>query len=153
MLSFSQIQKTAFGALSRDIFIDNLCVQFAAIFSTQSDAALRVEIVQCIERAAPFGFHTRQDVARFVNLSGRFGWGFERNPKLRWMRAMLLDKSVSRPSDRLTLLIEECLHREEVEAHNQKLRASFYKSRDNLDDLAPPPPEMPQTDDVEDAAL
>ena len=75
-----------------------------------------------IDRAASYGLTSQQQACRFINLAAAYGWDFDSNPDLLWMRKILTDTSPGRPGERLDRLVQTCLHRQSIEEHNRVLR-------------------------------
>ena len=76
---------------------------------------------QACRKAATYGLSGSRDVVRFVNLCAAFGIDFDERPANTWMRDILLDATVSSPSERLRVLTATCLHRAAVEEHNARV--------------------------------
>jgi len=72
-------------------------------------------------KAASYDLYNQRDLHRFVNLCADEGIDFDLKPQNAWMRTMLLDPSVSSPSQRLDLLVSQRLHQARVQAHNARL--------------------------------
>lgn len=82
----------------------------------------RQQVNTLIERAAVYQLTSQQQVCRFINLAATYGWEFDRDPNLHWMRSILTDISLAQPTERLDRLVQTCLHRQSIEEHNQALR-------------------------------
>jgi hypothetical protein len=80
---------------------------------------------EAIGRASHYGLSSEQDCARYLNLAMLFGFRFDQLPEHAWMRARLEDQSVSNPSERLALLVAECLRRMRVYENNRVLAAKL----------------------------
>ena len=117
--------------LQRDI-AKHLRWHFSKQIERLNGAALHTLVVRSIEQARSFGLTARRDLFRFANLAVLYGRDFAREQA--WMGAILSDHSVSIPSTRLKLLIDECLHRMYVTRRNRDLarqrheRGSFQRA-------------------------
>lgn len=126
MLVIRDIQKQKLGSIRQERFlaraIDHLRTHFpsplAQIPAPQFEQLLR----PVLARAASHGLTTERDVCRYLNLAACYGWNFDRDPALSWMRQYLDDSDVSTPGERLDLLVQECLRRNQVEEHNRLQR-------------------------------
>jgi|GEM_PF-1200294 len=90
-----------------------------------SDAALIEQLQHCQQRAQAYGLTSRRDLYRFVNLALSFGWEFDLDAKLPWMRQYLTDPRIDSPAQRLELLVQYAIHRLEVEETNRAQRQAF----------------------------
>lgn len=111
-----------------------------------SDTALIEQLQHCQQRAQAYGLTSRRDLYRFVNLALSFGWEFDRDAKLPWMRQYLTDPRVDSPALRLELLVQYAIHRLQVEETNRAQRQAFapqatdanpYQQPYNPEDQAP----------------
>lgn len=139
-------QFDAFEHVLKQQFTQRMCSHVRLHFAAQSAAwdatHLRANVCGVIDRAGAHGFVSEQDSARYLNLAMLFGLHFDTLPDHAWMRARLEDGSISNPSERLALLVSECLRRLRVADNNRALSDRF----------APPPdtvaePEWSPSDD------
>lgn len=139
-------QLDAFEQLLKQQFTQRMCshvrLHFAAQAADWDAARLHANVCGVIDRASGHGFVSEQDCARYLNLAMVSGLRFDTLPDHAWMRARLEDGSISNPSERLALLVSECLRRLRVAESNRVLSEKF----------APPPdavtePEWSPSDD------
>lgn len=112
--------QTAFAQLAthcRTFYPDAVC--------QLTNEALINQLHSCHSRAQGYGLTSRRDLYRFVNLALSFGWEFDRDTNLPWMRQYLTDPRVDSPAQRLELLVKYAIHRLEVEETNRALRQAF----------------------------
>ena len=126
MLIIRNVQLDALSTLTRDQFIvdmaGHLCEHFPSVTCELTADELRRQVRRLIARAAGYGLVSRQQVCRYMNLAATYGWEFDRDQELRWMRDILTDSSVSQAADRLNLLIQTCVHIQRIEESNQALK-------------------------------
>lgn len=101
---------------------------FPARVAQMSTSELDAQIVSCLARAERYRLISRRDAYRFLNLAAAYGWGFDNDPALPWMRRYLEDTGVSTPSDRIEALVRHCIHRQQVEAGNVRIREEMALS-------------------------
>ncbi|HEX8244896.1 MAG TPA: hypothetical protein VF541_15415 [Longimicrobium sp.] len=99
--------------------------EFPAETAALGDAELRTAVDAALARARAWGLASGEELCRWLNLCACFGWAFDRDPALPWMRAALADAGGGAPGERLHLLYERALHRLETEARNRRLREAF----------------------------
>ncbi|WP_158568966.1 MULTISPECIES: peptidoglycan-binding protein [unclassified Duganella] len=125
MFTIPDARLQALSRASRDQFIDRLMDRLRCDFpATAGDLGsdeLHRRVDQAIERAAGFQLLSQQQAGRYINLAAVYGWEFDRDPALSWMRAILTDTILPRPEERLDRLMETCLHRQRTEEHNRLL--------------------------------
>lgn len=112
--------QTAFAQLAthcRTFYPDTVC--------QLTDETLINQLHSCHSRAQGYGLTSRRDLYRFVNLALSFGWEFDRDANLPWMRQYLTDPRVDSPAQRLELLVKYAIHRLEIEETNRALRQAF----------------------------
>lgn len=126
MLIIRHAQLQLLAQAPRERFIDDMLVHLYRYFPTVSwlltPEELRAQVDAVIRRAAVYQLRSPQQVCRFLNLAAVHGWEFDRAPDAGWMRGILTDSSLAEPGERLDRLVQGCLHRQEVEAHNLALR-------------------------------
>jgi hypothetical protein len=122
------IRNTQFRALSqqpREQFIEEMLGHLYSYFPAAAwlltPEELRGQVNALIARAAAYQLTSRQQVCRFINLAATYGWQFDSDPDLLWMRDILTDTSLSQPSERLDRLVQTCLHRQHIEERNRAL--------------------------------
>ena len=129
MLILRREQWESLRAAQRKRFIDKMCLHlrrhFGEELASMEEAALRTHVSEAIDKAADYELTTEQDCCRYLNLAATYGWGFDKEPDNAWMKNYLTDPEVSNPSQRLSLLIDECLHRMAVEENNRALEEEF----------------------------
>lgn len=129
MLKISQAQMDALSQQAREQFITNMVahlrIHFPAMAWLLAADELRREIINAIGRAAHYQLTTQQQVCRFLNIAAYYGWNFESDPDLLWMQKILTDTSLMQPGERLDHLVQTCLHRQSIEAHNLALRTQL----------------------------
>ncbi len=126
MLCIRQTQLQAFALPSRDAFIKEMVIHLRTFFPATAWLLtideLRDHIGSCINRAGRYQLNSRRQVCRFINLAASYGWNFDSDPQLSWMREILLDTSLAAPGERLDQLMQNCLRRQEIEERNLALR-------------------------------
>ena len=129
MLTIRREQMAALGERrSKDFerfMLRHLRECFPRALDALGDGDALVLIHDTLERARRYDLRSEADGCRFLNLAASFGWDFELRPERAWMLAMLRDPDVSSPSQRLRILVDECVHRARIESHNRSLRAAF----------------------------
>jgi hypothetical protein len=125
MLTIRNTQMKTLGQCQREQFIgdmlDHLYRYFPAVAWLLTPDELRHKVDTLIERAAQYQLTSRQEVCRFLNLAATYGWEFDSDADLLWMRSILNDTSLTRSGDRLDRLVQTCLHRQYIQEHNQAL--------------------------------
>lgn len=129
MLRLSPAQSQAIAAAQSQTAFAQLATHcrtyYPEVVSLLTDAALINQLHSCHSRAQGYGLTSRRDLYRFVNLALSFGWEFDRDANLPWMRQYLTDPRVDSPAQRLELLVKYAIHRLEVEETNRALRQAF----------------------------
>lgn len=129
MLRLSPAQIQAIAAAQTQTAFDQLAAHcrtyYPSVVSHLTQEALLAQLHTCHSRAQGYGFNSRRDLYRFVNLALSFGWEFDRDANLPWMRQYLTDPRVDSPAQRLELLVKYAIHRLEVEESNRALRQAF----------------------------
>lgn len=129
MLKISQAQMAALSQQASEQFIadmmNHLRQYFPAMAWLLTADELRAQVIMCIERAVHYQLTSQQQVCRYLNVAGYYGWDFDRNPDLVWMRKILNDTSLIQPGERLDHLVQTCLHRQGIEQHNLALRTQL----------------------------
>lgn len=122
-------QLGTFEQLLKQQFLERMCSHVRQHFPAQAadwnDSALHAHVCGVIDRAGKHGFASEQDGARYLNLAMLFGLHFDTLPEHAWMRARLDDRSISNRSERLALLVSECLRRLRVAENNRALSDRF----------------------------
>jgi len=125
MLTIRDSQLQILRQQPREQFVDDMLAHlysyFPAIAWLLTPDELRYQVNTIIERAAVYQLTSRQQVCRFINLAAAYGWEFDGDPNLLWMRSILTDTSLPQPSERIDRLVQTCLHRQRIEEHNQAL--------------------------------
>lgn len=126
MLVIRRPQLQRLGYLSREQFVDEMTGHVYRYFPDLAWSLTLDELRNClgttIRRADAYGFTSRQQLCRFINLAATYGWEFDTDADLEWMRTILTDGALTNPSERLNRLIDVCMHRQRIEEHNQQLR-------------------------------
>ncbi|NRR30246.1 hypothetical protein HSX11_08600 [Oxalobacteraceae bacterium] len=126
MLTIRRSQLRAMGCFAHTQYVDAMVAHLYDYFPALAWPLTRSEVGglvhAAIEHAAAYGLTTQQQVCRFINLGAAYGWQFDSDPNLPWMRAILTDTSLAQPAERLDRLIQTCLYRQRIEAHNRALR-------------------------------
>jgi hypothetical protein len=129
MLKISQAQMAALSQQASEQFIadmmNHLRQYFPAMAWLLTAEELREQVINCIARAAHYQLTSQQQVCRYLNVAAYYGWDFDRNPDLVWMRKILHDTSLTHPGERLDHLVQTCLHRQGIEQHNLALRTQL----------------------------
>lgn len=116
MLTIRDRQLALLSATRRRDFVEAMCTHlrryFPFLMAPLSDTELRLKVVDCLTAAQRFGLSCERDVCQYLNLAAYYGWRFERDPDLLWMRRVLVDTHGGPPGNRLQALIEECLARQ-----------------------------------------
>ncbi len=130
VLTIRKVQLDAFARAERAQFVERMCTHLRTHFTDElsglDNDKLKEQVSSEIDRAATYGLTTEQDCCRFLSVGAACGWRFEEKPENAWMKACLRDGSVSSPSMRLRLLVDELLHRRTVEAENRKLASASW---------------------------
>ena len=126
MLIIQNTQLQALAQPPRQQFIDEMMNHLYSHFPTQAWRLtrddLRSQVNSLIDRAASHQLTSRQQVCRFINLAATYGWAFDSDPNLLWMRNILSDNALPHPGERLNRLVESCLHRQKIEDRNLRQR-------------------------------
>lgn len=129
MLIIRNAQLRALARPAREHFIEEMLSHLYLHFPTQAWQLTRTElhdrVDELIDRAAGHQLTSRQQVCRFINLAASYGWTFDSDPELPWMRNILTDSGLTQPEERLDRLVNTCLHRQRVEAHNLAQRQAL----------------------------
>jgi hypothetical protein len=123
MLVIREAQIRVLSTLPRSNFIERLAAHAAAL-DTQAGAD---ELDASVEKAASFGLRSERDLWRWIGLCCQFGFDFTDRPENGWMRAILEDTRVTRPTSRLQRLMALCMEREEIARQNERLRQEFLQ--------------------------
>jgi hypothetical protein len=122
MLTIRNTQLQRLGQSQRAQFVDAMLVHlynyFPGVAWLLTPAELRAKVHVTIDRAALYQLTSQQQVCRFINLAATYGWEFDRDPELSWMRSTLIESSLSKAGERLDRLIQICLHRQRIEKQN-----------------------------------
>jgi len=129
MLTIRDAQLTILRAPQRERFIDAMCQHLRHHFQEElaalDDNRLKLKVSQSLKRAATYGVTSQQDSYRYLNLAATYGWEFDQDPDLSWMQRYLTDPHITHASERLNLLVDQCIYRIDVEAHNRQLQEEF----------------------------
>lgn len=126
MLVIRNEQMDALAQPARFAFINEMISHMQQHFPELLVGMVTADIyhrIDCsVRQAAGFELISRRDVCRFLNLCGVYGWDFLDAPENQWMLAQYLGNvSITEPSERIQLLVDQCLWRMEVANHNQRL--------------------------------
>lgn len=125
MLIVRRAQLAAFEVAAREDFVERMCGHLRLHFPALATArSLRDHVVAALEDAAHYGFSSEQDCCRYLNLAATYGWKFHAAAEREWMYRALTNIEISFPSERLRLLVDECLHRQAVAEKNRRIRAA-----------------------------
>ena len=129
MLIIRDAQMAVFRAPQHQRFIDAMCKHLRDTFPEEmapfDDNTLKLKVSQTLKRAAGYGLTSKQDSCRYLNLAATYGWEFDQNPQQQWMHHYLTDPQVTSTSERLNLLVDQCIYRIDVQARNRQLRETF----------------------------
>lgn len=129
MLRLSPAQTQAIAAAQTQTAFDQLAAHCRSYYpdavSHLTHTALLAQLHTCHSRAQGYGLNSRRDLYRFVNLALSFGWEFDRDANLPWVRQYLTDPRVDSPAQRLELLVKYAIRRLEIEESNRALRQKF----------------------------
>ena len=108
-------------------FIERAAAHFATHFPDKTSREdWQRSVQQSIERARMmYRLTLERDLCLFLDLCGSLGWGFDTAPENAWMRAALLDPSITNPGDRIRRLVRVCLRRQTIANQNEALRQFF----------------------------
>lgn len=144
-------QMASLGATAGAGFVDAMCrhlrQHFSAALEELPSDELRVRVVSALHDASVLGLISRRDSCRYLNLCATYGWQFDRVAGQEWMQRCLTDESVSSPGARLDRLVDQCLHRLEVEAHDEALRKKYAPTPEPPDELIIESKEAPEAID------
>ena len=120
MLTIRKAQIQALGRVVMQEFEKDMLQHLEQFFPDESsamgDKALRELIRHAIARAKDYGLTSERDLCKYLNLTMVYGRDFDTDPELEWMRGFLTDPDVLDPSERMSRLYAESLHRLEQEA-------------------------------------
>lgn len=126
MLIIRNAQLQSLSQRPREQFIEDMLSHlyryFPVVAWLLTPDELRCQVDATIACAAAYQLTSHQQVCRFINLTATYGWQFDKDPDLLWMRNILTDSSLSYPSERLDRLVQTCLHRKYIEEHNRIMR-------------------------------
>lgn len=129
MLIIRSAQLQALAQQAREQFIKDMLGHVYRYFPTPAwlltPDELRSRVSEAIDRAAGHQLTSRQQVCRFINLAATYGWAFDSDPELTWMRDILTDTGLLNPGERLDRLVNSCLHRQRIEARNLAQRRAL----------------------------
>ena len=129
MLRIRSEQLDAFRRASRTAFIKDMLAHlrghFPERFAEVGDEELRAKVEKAIDSLEQHDIRDRQSVARFLNVCAVHGWDVLDQNGRQWMQRDFLARASIPPLERVAMLLEELRTREEIEAHNAKLRAEF----------------------------
>ncbi len=129
MLRLSQAQSQAIVAAHRANAIMMMCEHCRVYFENEvahfTQAELTQQVEACLLRAKKYHLTSRRDCYHFLNLALEYGWSFDTDISLSWMRNYLTDKRVDSPSERLELLVKRCITRQKIEEQNRAMRQEF----------------------------
>jgi hypothetical protein len=113
----------------REAFVERAARHFATHFPA---ATVSKDWRPCVERSLERAEHVYKlklegDLYLFLDLCGSFGWDFDLVPGNTWMRAALLNQSITSAGGRIRLLVRLCQKREEIACRNEDLRESFAR--------------------------
>lgn len=138
MIVVRQAQMACLAAARRREFARAMCRylrrEFPAQLWAMSAHELQARIEQALADADRHGLRSAQECCRYFNLCVLYGWDFERRDGNAWMTAILDDAEVSSAGMRLQRLIDECIHRDNVDSANRRLRQAFEAELDAHDD-------------------
>jgi len=136
MLLIRQAQLNAMMDAQRADFVQEMCRHLLAHFRPQLAVLDATDLRKCVsrtlDRAMKYGFTTRQEYCRYLNLAALYGWQFDEDPQYRWMRDYLTDSGIGRPVDRLDRLIDACLERLEIEEFGLNLDGMNEEESESL---------------------
>ena len=119
MLTVRKEQVRALGRAMMQEFEKDMLRHLQQFFPDESSAmgnrALRELIRHAIARAKDYGLTSERDLCKYLNLAMVYGGDFDTDPELEWMRGFLADPDVPDPSERMSRLYAESLHRLEPE--------------------------------------
>lgn len=129
MLLIRDAQRLALAQVPRELFIRNMLSHLYTFFPAQAwlltRDELRDQVSELVDRAASYQLTSRQQVCRFINLAATYGWAFDTDPELSWMRDILTNTTLALPGDRLDRLVKSCLHRLRIEQRNLAQRRAL----------------------------
>lgn len=118
MLTIRDAQLALLSATRRQDFVDAMCAHlrryFPFVTAQLAATELRLKVVDCLAAAQRFGLSSERDICHYLNLAAYYGWRFECDPDLLWMRRVLSDTDGGPPGNRLQALVEECLARQQA---------------------------------------
>jgi hypothetical protein len=126
VLTIRPTQVVALASTVRDRFVRQMCshlqTHFPGPVACQTPAELEHTIRRCLAAAEGYGLVSERDACRYLNLAAHYGWNFDRDPDLVWMRQRLRDATSGPPSERLESLVAECVRRQAVARANAAMR-------------------------------
>lgn len=126
MLVIRRAQWQLLAQAPREQFLDEMLAHVRVHFPTPcwllTPEELRAQVDAVVRRAGSYGLTSRRQACRFLNLAAHYGWAFDSDPGLRWMRDILTDTGLADPGERLDRLVQVCLRRHEIETRNLALR-------------------------------
>jgi hypothetical protein len=123
---FAALQEAGFRRFADELLplLETSAHPSIATFKT---SGLMPAVTQTLDRARSYGLSGRKDVTRFFNLTAKYGLAFEDRPEYAWVRAQLADPSVTDPSRRVALVLDQIARRERIAEHNRNLREAFER--------------------------
>jgi hypothetical protein len=114
---------------AREAFNARAVVHLREHFPERAAGAKLAALVEAaVARAeTEYLLHGEKDLYAFLNLCGAFGWNFDALPENNWMRATLLDDTITQPSDRVERLVRSCIRRAAIRQRNASLREAFVQ--------------------------
>src|SRR5579862_4235129 len=83
VLIIRQAQMDIFAAAARERFmsemVDHVKTYFPSLHKKLGDAGLRDTLTETVRKAKTYGFSTRRDVCKFINVAMMFGPDFDRS--------------------------------------------------------------------------
>jgi hypothetical protein len=118
MLKILKEQADAFSAAAVRDFENRMVKHLRRFFRADcrilGEEGVRETIRHGVLRAAGYGIVSEHDVALYLNLMMALGRDFDRDPRLPWARAVLVDTSLPEPSRRMARLYRKTVERTQV---------------------------------------
>jgi len=98
--------------------LEHVKTNFVEETEGKSDKELLEHIRQALKRAEAYGLKAERELYLYINVSMLYGPHFDQEEETAWTRDYLADEDVSSPSQRMSRLYEEVIHRLKMEEDN-----------------------------------
>jgi len=129
MLTIRKEQMQALNRVTMEEFevdmVRHLMHFFPNECAAMGDKTIRAHVRDAISRAREYDVTCERDLCEYLNLAMIYGWDFDADPELEWMRDFLIDPEVADPGERMRRLHAEALYRLELAEEKRRTIEEF----------------------------